>query len=77
MDGEVGLVLEQRDFKLLGEQPFGQAFALLGERGGLQFIAGGLDDFQLELEFRENGPALGEHGVGLREGEGAAAGGDE
>jgi len=76
VDGDIGAVFEEGDFEFLGEKSLGEAFAFLGEGGGLEFIAGGLDDFKLEGEARERGAALGENDVGLRESKGAAACGD-
>ena len=76
VDGEVRLAIEQGDFEFLGEQAFGEVFAFLAEGGGLQFITGGLDDFQRKGQFREGGPAFSKDTVGLGEREGAAAGGD-
>ena len=74
MDGEVGLVVDEGGFEFLGEEAFWEF--LVGEGSGLEFIAGGFDNFDLEPEFGEVGLAEVEDGVGLGEGEGAAAGGD-
>ena len=70
-------MLEQGDFQFLGEQAFGQGLAFLRQRSGLELVAGGLDDLQLEAQFRESGAALGQDQVGLGERQGAAAGGDD
>ncbi len=76
VDGDIGAVLEEGDFEFLGEKSLGEAFTLLGEGGGLELVASGLDDFKLEGKAREGGAALGENDVGLREGQGTSAGCD-
>ena len=53
-------MLEQGDFQFLREQAFGQGLAFLRQRSGLEFVAGGLDDLQLEAQLRESGAALGQ-----------------
>ena len=73
---QVGAMLEQRDFQFLGEEALGQALAFLRQRSGLELVAGGLDDLQLEAQLRESGAALGQDQVGLGQRQGAAAGGD-
>jgi hypothetical protein len=77
VDGEVGPVLEQGDFKFLGEESLGQFLTFIRKGRGLQFIASGLDNFDVESQTRKRGAAFGEDLVGLREREGAAAGGDQ
>jgi hypothetical protein len=74
VDGQIRLVLEQRDLKFLGEETFGKRLTFLSQRSGLQFVAGRFDDFQLKLELGENRAALVQHQVGLRQCESAAAG---
>ena len=65
--------IEKRDFQFLREQALGQGLTFLGERRRLQFVAGGLDDFQLKTQARKEGAALRGDEVGLRQREGAAA----
>src|SRR5581483_8603886 len=67
----------QGRFEFLGEKSFWQTRASLRERGGLQFVAGGFDDFQLKPAGGKCQPALGEHGIRLRERERTAPGVDE
>ena len=74
MDGEVGVVAQQRFLDFLGEEPLGQLGRSEGR--GLHFVAGGFDDPEFEAPVGEGRAALGENEVRLGEGQGAAAGGD-
>jgi len=44
MHGKVGPMFEQRDLEFLGKETLGQSLAFQGEGGGLELIAGGLDN---------------------------------
>ena len=74
VNGEVGLAVQQRVLDFLGEQTLGQIRA--GQRGGLQLVAGGLDDLEFKQLARKRGAKLGQNHVGLGESERAAARGD-
>ena len=77
VNGEVGPRFQQRDFEFPGEKPFWQRFGRVGQRRGLQLVAGRPDDFDFELQFGKRGAALVENEVRLGQREGAAARGDD
>ena len=77
VDGEVGLVLQQSHLEFLGKQPFRQATLGFCHRSLLQFVAGGLDDFQLEPQAWKIFAALFRNEVGLCKRKRAAARGDD
>ena len=76
MNREIGLTVEQRYFKFLREQTFGQARIGLGHGRRLKFIASGLDDLEVKLQFRKSVPALRQNHVRLRECQRATARGN-
>src|SRR3982074_184704 len=67
-------MFEQSHFEFPGEESFGQGFPFLRQRSGLEFVSRGLDDLQIETQFREGGAALCQDEVGLRQSQGAATG---
>ena len=74
MNRQFGLAGQQRGFEFLREKSFRQ-FAT-GERRGLKFVAGGLDDDDFKGLLWKCGTALGENPVGLGECQRAASRGD-
>ncbi len=70
-------MLEQRDLEFFCEETFRQTLTFLIQSRGLEFVAGGLDDLDLENEPRKRFAALIINGVGLRKSEGAPACGDD
>ena len=78
VNGEIGLAFDEGDFEFLCEQAFRQAFALFWpSKRRLQFVAGGLDDFQLEPQSGKCVAALRGDQVGLRQRQRAAARGND
>src|SRR5438309_11891017 len=77
MHGDIRAMLQQGHFQFFREESFGQRFTLLRQRNGLQLVSGRLDDLELESQPGKSRPALRGDGVGLRESEGAASGGED
>jgi len=74
---QVGAMLEQGHFKLLGKESLGQGFAGLRQGSRRELVARGLDELQLETQLRKGGAALVQHPAGLGQRQGAAAGGQD
>ena len=77
MNGDGSLSGEEGVLDFLREKPLGQRLVRIGQRCGLQFVARGLDDLQLEHAARKSIAAELQDGVRLRQGKGGSTGGDE
>src|SRR2546423_981851 len=72
MNSQIRFVVQQGDLEFFSKQSLGQV--RVGQRSRLKFVPRCLDNFDLKFGLRKGGLALRQNYVGLREGEGAAAG---
>jgi hypothetical protein len=63
MHREIRFAIEQRGFEFFREKSLRQIRA--GQRGGLKFVAGRLDDLDFERLVRKRSAALSKNHVGL------------
>ena len=77
MNGHIRPAFEQGDFQFFGEKAARQAGVNARHGRGLQFVAGGFDDFEGEGELGKFSAAFGQDHVRLGQGQRAAARGDE
>src|SRR5438309_5784697 len=76
MNRKIGFLFQQRHFEFFGKQAFRKVLTFFGQRGSLELVPGGFDNFQFKVELGEGGFALRQNHVGLSQGQRTAAGSD-